>query len=239
MRTTGERQRMERLKRVPVPGMLGEMARGEAVQASGQVVVREVQSVEEVAGAPRRANASEPGEQRGSGTRQAMVAGGEAGGRVGSGATGEHPEGSMAGERPGREECLAHREREMLPHATAGRGQAEGMGTRGRGATRAEAGRDGRTGRRHGREKSEGGVWASVVSAVEPMEGRPTARGARHERGAQAAVREWPGRRADERLERDEGPARDRRREWRRARARAEAMVAAAEEQLRLDMARW
>ena len=206
MRTTGERQRMERLKRVPVPGMLGEMARGEAVQASGQVVVREVQSVEEVAGAPRRANASEPGEQRGSGTRQAMVAGGE---------------------------------REMLPHATAGRGQAEGMGTRGRGATRAEAGRDGRTGRRHGREKSEGGVWASVVSAVEPMEGRPTARGARHERGAQAAVREWPGRRADERLERDEGPARDRRREWRRARARAEAMVAAAEEQLRLDMARW
>lgn len=39
--------------------------------------------------------------------------------------------------------------------------------------------------------------------------------------------------------ERREGFARDRRREWRRAKERAAAMLAAAEEQLRVDMARW
>ena len=239
MRTVGKGGRGPRLRRTPVPGRLGEAA-GEARHGGvgERLVVRPAQTAAPGnEGEQARAEGMKP--EDGAHPRRVLApespaAGLLPGGRPvvarleGAGAYERAAARPATSEAPSASESVA---RSGVEPGVAGRGKGAGGSSRGeQRETRRERRSSPVVDDHLGGRRVVGSEWTVA-------ETRPGGRQERRDGAARDAV-ERRGRWRSEPAAKGM-PPRDGRREWRRARARAEAMLAAAEESLRLEMARW
>ncbi len=234
----GESKGRRRLKRAPVPVMLAQTEGPRIARSAQSVVARGLPEVEVTADAAYRAGEHALTDDREGRLQRGMqVAEEDLRGRATQEAV-RGQEGTVAGRwRDSAREPAADGTgaRRMAP---ARPGSMSARAVSGRQPVRLELNATGPGGGRGLRTAEFEMKAAMAVGTVREVLGPIVRR-----RPATPGAGEREGKRGQSRLgethETGHGLARDRRREWRRAKERAAAMVAAAEERLRLDMARW